>query len=665
VNPGRKLFRDLPRRGYLTIKHLGFGTFLFRLVTFPLRITRLERDLRLRRIERFHLREALRWYKRHGRPVTIVVPTYGPPDVTAKTVKRLRRTVDRSRTRIVVVDDGSAAEHQSDLRKLRGVELELSPANAGYAASVNKGIRMAREDDDVIVMNSDVLAHRHWLEQLQYAAYSQDRAGIVGPRLLYPDDRIQSAGTYRNEDQPEWFDHRYRFKPRRHGPALVQWDALAVTGACMYVRREVVNEVGEMDDAYRMGYEDVDWCLKAWEAGWRTLYEPGASLTHLESVTRGMEVGERERSSQQRFWSRWGERFDSREVRTPEGALRVVYVTEGTGVGGGHRDVFEHVNRLRQRGHEVELYSLEGQPDWFPLEADVREFERYDDLVRALEDVEAIKIATWWKTARPVWRASVLKGVGVFFVQDIETSYYGDDERTQFHVLAGYREEFRYMTISNWNRARLAEMGRDSELVPPGIDLETFRPLEGVERRGDVLLAIGRTNPLKNLPLTYKGWRRLDPRPELWLFGVEPQVARDGARYIESPGDAEVNELLNQATAFVQTSSHEGFALPPLEAMAAGTPVVCTDAHGNRDFCRDGDNCLMADHTPESVGAALERLFRDGELRARLAAGGRRTAQDYGWERRVDQLERFLTSVAAEAAAPPKAMPDVPAGNRR
>ena len=83
------------------------------------------------------------------------------------------------------------------------------------------------------------------------------------------------------------------------------------------------------------------------------------------------------------------------------------------------------------------------------------------------------------------------------------------------------------------------------------------------------------------------------------MFGIEPELGPEhGARYFERPSDERVNELFNQATVFVQTSRHEGFCLPLLEAMAAGTPVVSTDAHGNRDFCRDGENCLIADADP-------------------------------------------------------------------
>ena len=94
---------------------------------------------------------------------------------------------------------------------------------------------------------------------------------------------------------------------------------------------------------------------------------------------------------------------------------------------------------------------------------------------------------------------------------------------------------------------------------------------------------------------------------------------------------------------FVQTSTHEGFCLPPLEAMATGGAVVCTDAHGNRDFCVDGENCLMPEPTVESVSAAIARLLADPELRERLGEAGIRTAQDYAWERRIDELEAFYS----------------------
>jgi GT2 family glycosyltransferase len=588
------------------------------------------------------------WYRERGTPVDIVIPSFRDAEQVTNLVASIRRTVPAGMARIIVADDASGPEHLAALEAIAGIEIVSGAENRGFAANVNRGLKATHPSRDVVVLNSDVEARAGWLAGLQYAASQERQTGIVGGKLLYPDGRIQFAWTVRNLGAPEWFDHRYRFKPEGWGPAAMTGPVLAITGACMYVKRDVIDRIGLLDESYPMAYEDVDWCLRAWEAGFEVIYFPASTLIHHESSTRGTEVGERERASQRIFWERWGDFFDARDVRSENGKLRVVYVTEDTGIGGGHRDIFEHLNRLLDRGHEVALYTLGDPPDWFALRAPVRTFEFYDELIDALREVDAIKVATWWNTAGPVWRASVLRGIPVYFVQDIETSYYPDDEVVRHAVLDSYRPEFRYMTICSWNRDRLREMSLDAQLIPPGIDLATFRRLPAVERRRDMVLAVGRSNPLKNLPLTLSAWRALpEPRPELCLFGIEPELANEeGVRYVESPSDEQVNELFNEATVFVLTSTHEGFALPPLEAMATGGAVVCTDAHGNRDFCMDGENCLMPEPDTASVAVALERLLSDERLRERLGRAGAALANDYAWDRRIDALEQFLDEVA-------------------
>jgi GT2 family glycosyltransferase/glycosyltransferase involved in cell wall biosynthesis len=643
------------RRIYLTIQYHGWRTLLFRVLTFPLRFTPLKNRLRLRSVATHDAyRRAVAWYREHGAPVDVVIPSYRDAERVRTLVASIRQTVPAELVRIVVADDASGAEHVAALRAIEGIEVVAGETNVGFAANVNRGLRARDPERDVVVLNSDTEARAGWLACLQFAASQEDDVGIVGARLVYPDGRIQFAGTVRNLGAPEWFDHRYRFKPEDWGPAGIAGPVLAVTGACMYITRGALERVGLFDERYPMAYEDVDLCLRCWQAGLRVLYFPPASLYHHESVTRGTDLGERERASQRLFWELWGDFFNARDVHTADGKLRVVYVTEGTGVGGGHRDVFEHLNRLHERGHEVALYTLGEEPDWFDLRVPVRSFEFYDELIEALRGLDAIKVATWWNTAAPVWYASVLHGIPVYFVQDIETSYYPDDESVRHAVLDSYRPEFHYMTISGWNRERLRELGLDAELIPPGIDLENFRPRPEVTRRADMVLALGRTNPLKNLPLTIAAWRALgavpeDRRPghpELCMFGIEPELASDpGMSYVESPSDERVAELLSEAAVFVQTSTHEGFCLPALESMATGGAVVCTDAHGNRDFCVDGENCLMPAQDVQAVSSAIARLLADPELRARLGRAGIETAAAYAWERRIDALEGFLEGV--------------------
>ncbi|MEJ7893761.1 MAG: glycosyltransferase [Solirubrobacteraceae bacterium] len=646
----RRLFANLPRRAYLTLRHQGLRETAWRLVTFPLRLTPLGPRLGLSARAGDPSASARAWYATHRRPVAVVIPSYGPARLALKAARSVKRTTD---ARVIVADDGSGSAEVDRLRASPFVDAVVAGENAGFAANCNRGLRVTRADEDVVLLNSDVIAQRGWLEVLQHAAYTQD-AGITGAKLLYPDQTIQFAGAVRNPAAPQWFDHRFRGKRADHPAAEVLSSTLAVTGACMYLRRETLEAVGELDEGYPMAYEDVDYCLRAWESGRRVLYAPAAELTHAESRTRGLAQTDRELESQHHFWRTWGDWFDRRETREADGGARIVYVTQDLGVGGGHRNIFEHLNGLADRGHHPEIWSLAAAPpDWYDLRVGVRLFASYADLLAALAPLDAIKVATWWETAPTVWEASVTRGVGVYLVSDIETSYYADPD-VHGRVYATYRPEFAFLTISQSNHRELLRHAPSAAIVNCGVDLARWHDL-GRERAERTILALGRGNPLKNFPLTREAYLQLDePRPDLRLFGIEPELAAglgDRVRYDVKPTDAEVNALLNTCTVFLQTSRHEGFCLPPLEAMAAGAPVVCTDAHGNRDFCVDGINCLMPAADPRAVRTALEAVLDDPDLRARLRAGGLATAQAFALDRKLDELDAFYRDLAERRAS--------------
>ena len=397
--------------------------------------------------------------------------------------------------------------------------------NGGFAVNVNRGLRVAHPDEDVVLLNSDVIAWRGWLEVLQHAAYEHG-AGVTGAKLLYPDDTIQFGGMVRNPYFPDWFDHRFRGRQADYPPSDVMQPALAVTGACMYITRETLDAVGELDEQFPMAFEDVDYCLRVWESGRRVLFAPAAQLTHYESKTRGLAQGERELASQQHFWTKWGDWFDNRETREPDGGARIIYVTQDLGVGGGHRNIFEHLDGLLERGHHPQIWSLaKAEPDWYDLQTPVRLFETYEELRNALAPLDAIKVATWWETAEHVWEAGLTRGVPVYLVSDIETSYYADED-VHGRVYASYRSEFTFLTISQWNEMMLlGGYAPATTIVGCGVDHGRWHDL-ALERTSNAILALGRGNPLKNFPLTRDAYLGMsEPRPELWLFGIEPEVA--------------------------------------------------------------------------------------------------------------------------------------------
>ncbi|OGL36087.1 hypothetical protein A3F05_00310, partial [Candidatus Saccharibacteria bacterium RIFCSPHIGHO2_12_FULL_47_17] len=391
-----------------------------------------------------------------------------------------------------------------------------------------------------------------------------------------------------------------------------------------------------------------------WEAGYRTLYFPSAVLTHHEGVVRAKHktISDKEKQSLEYFWRKWKPWFDERNVSNGAGQRRIIFVLQTFGLSGGIKNIFEQANRLALRNFAIEIWGLDrDQPAWDLSEAiKIRTFKNYERLTQALSNEEAIKVATWWETAFPVWLASVRKGIPVYMISEFETWFYPNDVLAQSMVVSCYRKEFRNLTISSYNKEELQAIGLPATLLPCGYDDKTYKPLKDVARLDNVLLAVGRGFFQKNFGMTLKGWKLLgEQRPDMWLYGAEPQMAKLDKKitYFKKPTNQAVNKLYNQATMFVQTSRHEGFALPILEAMAAGCPVICTDAHGNRDFSLAGKNCLMVDHDDkEALAAAIKKLQGSKNLRQRLGNEGLKTARKFRLDAIMRIAEKFYREVA-------------------
>lgn len=588
-------------------------------------------------------------------PISIVIPSYNDFDLLKVCIDSIKKTAEDADYEIVVVDDYATEDNRVKLRSLEDEKVRViyREKNGGFAVAVNDGMNAAKKSNDVILLNSDIEAHKGWLRALQYGAYEFDETlGIVGPKLLYPDGRIQSAGSYRNTEDTEWFDHYYRFQQSDYGPANVPQYTIAMTGAALYIKRELINKIGILDDKFGFACEDVDYCLRAWEAGYKVGYFPVATLTHHESATRqkNKSISEKEKSAVVYFWKKWDKWFNERNVRDEEGRIKIIYVLQTVGRSGGIKIVIEHVNRLAELGYATELWSLDSDEPAWPVNVPTRAFKNYKQLIKALSEEEAIKVATWWETARPVWLASLHKGIAVNFIQEIESWFYPNDNDAQRSVISCYRKEFINMTTSSYNEDEIRQLGLKTVKIPCGYEDNAYFNIPRIEREPNVLLALGRTFFQKNFEFTFRAWKMLgQKRPNMWLFGSEPDMKAldEKITYYTTPSDAEVNELYNKATVFVQTSRHEGFCLPLLEAMATGAAVVCTDAHGNRDFCINNRTCLMVEQdNDQELKDAISRVVKDKKLREKLQRNALEEVKKYTWQQVTSQLAKFYEDVA-------------------
>jgi GT2 family glycosyltransferase len=222
-----------------------------------------------------------------------VVPTYlrtdEDLDVLLRCLVSLRQTAPEAD--VLVVDDCSPNTKLVDMLDLAAGELEIvlyrRPENGGFSRAVNDGLRWAlKEGRDAVLVNADIEFTRpHWLEaMLARKDTTGAPAAVVGARLLYPNGLIQHAGVYYSTLHRFWA-HRFNYGPADLPEALVPCRC-PVTGALQLIRHECLYAVGVYDESFRMGHEDVDYCLRVFASGRECIYEPAACAVHAESVFR-------------------------------------------------------------------------------------------------------------------------------------------------------------------------------------------------------------------------------------------------------------------------------------------------------------------------------------------------------------------------------------------
>jgi GT2 family glycosyltransferase/MoaA/NifB/PqqE/SkfB family radical SAM enzyme/Flp pilus assembly protein TadD len=258
---------------------------------------------------------------------SIVIPVFNNLGYTEKCIESIAaNSGDLVTYDLVVVDNGSSDGTPEFLSTLSGdVRIIRNEENLGFAKACNQGGRAAR-GRFILFLNNDTEVHPGWLEGMQRAIESRG-ADICGAKLLYPDGTVQHAGVAFTSAGPF---HLFRgFAADAPGVNKVR-DLSCVTAACMAVRKPLFDSLGGFDEAFRNGFEDVDFCLRARQAGARIVYTPECTATHHESKTPGRKTNEdwNGKLLAQRWGGKWLE--DGKDIYESEGYV-MVYGEDGSG----------------------------------------------------------------------------------------------------------------------------------------------------------------------------------------------------------------------------------------------------------------------------------------------------------------------------------------------
>jgi len=219
-----------------------------------------------------------------------VILNHATADETVRAVRSLMQATSPV-AEIIVVDNGSGDRSVDRIsRSEPAIRMIESRENRGFSAGCNLGIRAALERgaDAVLLLNSDVVVPPETVAGLELALASNPEIGIVAPMIVTMSDptEVQSLGI-------RYSARTGRMRHRGYGERMERLERLSyrevdgVSGCAMLVRREVLARVGLLTEEYFFGFEDLDFCLRARAAGYRSACVETVSVLHQGSLSIG------------------------------------------------------------------------------------------------------------------------------------------------------------------------------------------------------------------------------------------------------------------------------------------------------------------------------------------------------------------------------------------
>ena len=226
--------------------------------------------------------------------VSIIIPTRDQVSAVRKCLHSVFHKTDYRTYEVIVLDnetyDSETLEFLAELRKYDRVQVERIEGTFNYSRLNNRGVELSR-GSFIALLNNDVeVINDDWLSEMVSRAM-QPKVAMVGARLWYPNGTIQHGGVILGAGGIAGHAHvgLRRGEPGYFARAHLAQNLSAVTAACALVRREVYLQLGGFDENLAVTFNDIDFCLRLREAGYRIVWTPHAELIHHESASRGVD----------------------------------------------------------------------------------------------------------------------------------------------------------------------------------------------------------------------------------------------------------------------------------------------------------------------------------------------------------------------------------------
>lgn len=220
--------------------------------------------------------------------VSILIPNKDSVDILKRCLDSINEKSTYKNIEIVIAENNSTEAETFEYYKTCGARVETLITDWNFAHIMNEGRKFCKGEYIILLNNDTEVIAEDWIEQMLHFAL-KDEVGAVGAKLLFEDGTIQHAGVtfgIRGVAGHAFYGWNSE-NPGYENRICLPQNVTVLTAACLMVRASVFDEVLGFDENLKVNYNDVDFCLKIREAGYRLVYTPFAKLTHYESKTRG------------------------------------------------------------------------------------------------------------------------------------------------------------------------------------------------------------------------------------------------------------------------------------------------------------------------------------------------------------------------------------------
>lgn len=220
--------------------------------------------------------------------ISIIIPVFNQWEATLSCLRSIHANTDAIAYEIIIADDGSTDETTNIHDHVANIRLIRNERNLQFLRNCNNAAQQAN-GKYLLLLNNDTNVQSGWLSHLLETASSDERIGIVGPKLVYPDGRLQEAGGIIWKDGAGWNYGRYDDPEKAEYNYEREVDY--VSGACLLIRKELWEKVGGFDQRFAPAYyEDTDLAFQVRNLGCKVIYQPESVVVHFEGISSGTTV---------------------------------------------------------------------------------------------------------------------------------------------------------------------------------------------------------------------------------------------------------------------------------------------------------------------------------------------------------------------------------------